>query len=678
MPEFFGNTLVVTKEELEPWYSYDAIHKNMKRYRNNEHCGLKKVSTGGNGRRLLISYDSLPVEIQNALGDPRKLDHILDRYYEVDTAAVRFYQLYRFEQDGSYLDTEFQERYIVNASVLKAAVKLREERIIERKSKGKSLTGLISTVWSDVVTFQDTLRSKYHCEHTLPCGEKQFKNTLKAFETTGYAALVSKKLKTKNAIKVTDETLNLLKALFVSDKHKPGATEVHRRYNSFLSGYVDVVNADTGVIYNPEDFKKLSESTVKRYLSEWAVRIGTHAVRSGDRQKFMQLYQPWHSFKKVEFAGSIISVDDRQPAFKMHNGKRIWFYNAIDIGSEAFTCWVYGKTKEGIILDFYRQLVRNYHEWGFSLPAEIEAELSLNSKFKESFLRPGNMFEYVHIEANRARAKRIENYYRSLRYDYEKYREGWLSRPSALSEANQASADNVPTLDYDQIVDGCISDIEKWNNTEHSRYKGMSRWEVFTQMQNPNLKPTNYLGILPNLGYHTETSCNVGIIRLQGEEYLLGDGGMIATGAKLINYMKKAEGKEVDIYWLDDNNGKVFKALIFLRGQYICEAVRKPEYARAMIERTPLDETNRQLMKAYVATITSFGKKQKGELEEVVLIDNREPDTNRNIFKINRERRPSALSPSDAFDIEVLEHSVPEEAEEQRPGGFVKNMFDRF
>ena len=86
----------------------------------------------------------------------------------------------------------------------------------------------------------------------------------------------------------------------------------------------------------------------------------------------------------------------------------MWFYLGIDLGSEAITTWVYGTSKEGIILDFYRQMVRNYAEWGLPLPDEIECESNLNAAYREGFLKSGNMFQNVRIEANSARSKRCE------------------------------------------------------------------------------------------------------------------------------------------------------------------------------------------------------------------------------------------------------------------------------
>ncbi len=675
MPHEWNNIIVVTKDELVPaWYStWDSLKATLHRYSNLPY-GIKRAQLGGNGRQLLIAFDSLPMHIQNGLGDPRKKHHILEIFYQIDSEAVNFYATYTFP-DGSYLDAVFQERYIINASVLKAVLSLRMARQQERQTKGGSLVGISSTLSSDACSFQTTLQAKHNVRHTLPENERRFKDTLKAFEINGYPSLVSGKHKNQNTRKVTDHTLELLNNMFAGLSTKPTATQVYRDYGSFIKGDLEVINNATGECYDPANFKALSAQTVTNYMAEWTNRIGTYSLRSGDRQRFMQQFKPYHSSDKPKFAGSIISIDDRQPPFKSMDGKRVWFYNGIDLGSEAFTCWVYGREKEGIILDFYRQLVRNYAEWGINLPAELEAEMSLNSSFTETFLKPGAMFQHVRIEANNARGKRIEAYYRQLRYSIEKDREGWLARPFALSESNQAGPSKVKELPYDRIIEECLRDIEKWNNMPHSVHKNMSRWEVFNQMQNPDLKPTNYQSIIPYIGYKTKTSVNVGIIKLQGCEYLLGNNNQICTGENLISLMKRVEGFDIDVYWLDDREGRVFKALVFIGTQYICDAVAKPTYVRAKIEQTPQDISNYQLMSKYVSTIEAYGRRQKQAIDRITIIDNKPQPTKTFIMPGLIQRSQNDWQPADILP------ALPEPSEDYNipPGhSFVRDIRDTF
>ena len=435
--------------------------------------------------------------------------------------------------------------------------------------------------------------------HNLPSHPTRFKEALNKFENVfkyndklyhyNYLSVIKdvEGNRKNNSLKVDEKVLMILNGLFATQSYKPTATEIYRNYSAFLSGYAEVYNEDTGEIYKPNEFPNISESTVKLYISKWENAVATHKKRSGDRQNFINKYIPHHQLERPKFSGSIISIDDRNPPFKDLTGKRVWFYNGIDLASECFTVFVYGKTKEGIIIEFYRQMLRNYTEWGLNIPYELEAESSLNSSFTNTFLQNGYMFENVRIESNNARGKRIERYYKSLRYDVEKKREGWLARPNARLEANQVSQNKITAIPYDEIIENCIEDIYEWNNSPHSKDPSKTRWEYLLEMQNPELKPTNWKAILPYLGYKTPTSCNTGYINLQGKKRAIGLDNQICLGSSLINIMKIIEGKDIDVYWLDDNSGSVMKALAYYQGRFICEVQEMPKYNRAILERTP-------------------------------------------------------------------------------------------
>ena len=242
------------------------------------------------------------------------------------------------------------------------------------------------------------------------------------------------------------------------------------------------------------------------------------------------------------------------------------------------------------------------------------------------------MFQKVRIEANKARAKRIEQYYRQLRYAFEKKHAGWLARPHSLAEANQFG-DVKKIIPYPQLVEQCLTDIQQWNNTEHSKIKGKTRWEVFMECQHPELKPINYQMILPLLGYKQETSVKAGQIRFRNMFYVLGINGKIQTGDTLIKLMRQVEGKGIDIYWLDDNDGGVLKALIYMDGRYVCEAIRKPMPNRSSLERTEDDEKSFALMEAYRSTVEGYAREKKNAIDSVTVIDNRSLTLN-NKFKI--------------------------------------------
>lgn len=677
MPHLFNNMAVLTLDELVPKY-YQNVKSVSNACKRNEKrgYGIQRVSKGGNGRVMLIDYDSLPMYIRENFADPRRVDHILERFYETDHDAVHYFQNYVFE-NGGYISDEIQRRYVVNASMLKSLQRLRVAREAERVKARDTIKDVMHTLCLDAASFQHILRKKYDIEHTLPEHPARFRQLYKKFEIEGYNVLISKKHGNQNRRVVDQDTESLLNNIFATQSHKPTFAEVTRQYEAFLGGYIEVINPGTGELYDPKSYSRISPSTVYQYLSTWKNKAASYTLRSGDRQKLMGQFKPYHSLKLPEYAGSIISVDDRQPPFEYGKGLRAWFYLAIDLGSECYTTAVWGKTKEGIIIDFYRQMVRNYSDWGMNLPWEIEGESSLNSSFKETFLQQGQMFQAVRIEANNARGKRIEQYFRPMRYDVEKKSEGWLARPFAESESNQASSRQLKAnyIPYDELIEARLKDIETWNNSPHSRDKSMTRWEYFVNKQHPDLKPINWRGILPHLGYATDTSVRLGIIKLQRQEWLLGNDGQVQTGDKLIRLMERVEGRDVTVYWLDGNDGEVIKALVYDGDQYICEAVSKPVYNRARLEQTADDYQAREIMSAYVATIEAYRKRRVKEIEPVVIISTPQPDNGKPKFRMPGITR--AQQPAISGGVEVLPE--PEDDFMLPPlTGFKTDLKDRF
>ena len=667
MPIFIDDTLVVTKEELVPgFYNWDSLKTQLYRYKDKSY-GLKRYSRGGGrGNKLLILFDSLPKTIQDAMGDPRTLEHILLRYFTIDDVAVTFYDEYSDASGG--IEPEKKEEYVLNVSVLNAVIALREDRITEWQGKGRhSLAGLNRSLFKDYFTFKPIMQEKFGKVHNLPENESRFIDRLRKYEAgsreDGYITFISKNRGNNNAGLRTERARILLESMFAHQSFKPSPAEIHQQYEAFLSGYVEVISNETGEIINPKEYGKLSQRSVSGFLNSWESAVATSRKRTGDRQIRLAKYVPFETLEHPKFAGSITSVDDRQPPFFYKKSTRMWFYNGVDLGSEAITTWVYGTDKEGIILEFYRQMVRNHAEWNLPLPYDIECESNLNASYRDGFLKEGAMFKRVRIEANSARSKRCEGYWRPLRYKSEKKREGWLARPFSQSEPNQVGTGKEIIIPYDQLVDQCLEDIENWNNTEHSIYKGKTRWEVFLEKQNPdNNNKINWRGILLTLGKVTKTSVSLaGQIRFNNSFYMLGEGGTLSTGEKLIGYMQTLAGKEIDIYWLDGNDGNVLCALICLQGQQriICEAIPQPVTSRASLEETPQMRKNRELVARYRSTLEGYSQRRYHDIDKVTVIDHRKETLN-DKFKIPGLKRYRVESIS---DVEILESNEGRELE---------------
>ena len=688
MPHFLGNILVVTKDELVPKYynTIQALQVTIWRYKKMPY-GVKQVQKGGNGRQMLVNFDTLPKEIQDSIGDPRKLDHALLKYWEINAEAVRYYTyIFQFE-DGTPLKMEYQEEYITNASVLIALKHLRDYKL----SKWKTKTGLNRNLWEELLSFNDVLEKIHGRRHTLELAEQPFVRKFKEFlQTTesgqltaessyNFESLVSKKFKKQLAKIMTDEMEKVLNNMFAGREHKPTKTQVAEEYNAFLNGEVDIINDETGEIYDSTDrkkFKPLSESSIIAWLGKWENIIGTYAKRSGNRQELISQFIPHHSLDQVKEAGIMVSIDDRQPPFHYEGNKRLWAYMGIDLGAEVWTSWVFGKDKdENLMLEFYRQMVRNYTEWGFNLPLELECESHLNSLFRDNLLQNGAMFDRVRMEANNARGKKVERYFGKLRYEFDKDKNGWLARPTAKRESNQQGAGEIPKIPIKEIEQNCLYDIQIWNNMEHRTHKGKTRWEVFCEMQSEKTKPTNWRAILPHLGFSTRTSCRAGIVKFRKSEYLLGLDNEICTGDDLIRLMKYIEGKSFEVYWLDGNDDEVLKAMVYYDDMMLCELLPKPTYSRAYHERNDTDKINRQIMSAYENTINTFMKIRKNEIDNLTIIDRRQKTLNSKFQIAGLEGFKPREEPAKVIEIEPSE---PMATNERRTGRLSKSIYSNF
>jgi hypothetical protein len=229
-----------------------------------------------------------------------------------------------------------------------------------------------------------------------------------------------------------------------------------------------------------------------------------------------------------------------------------------------------------------------------------------------------------------------------------------LARPFALSESNQIKNEKHEIIPYDELVQRRLKDLEDWNNSAHSVETSKTRWEYFLENQNPDLKPTNYKGIIRHLGYKTPTSCNVGSVRLQGGMFLIGDNGKILFSDSLINVMSQIEGKDIDVYWLDDNEGKVMKAYAYLNDNFICELIAKPIPQRSKIERTREDVEMHETMSKYMLSVEAFGKRSRNSIDKVTVINNK-PFTLNNKFSISGIRNQEVRIKNEETEVEVLE-----------------------
>ncbi|WP_017258435.1 hypothetical protein [Pedobacter arcticus] len=643
--------------------SYSAYEKRALRV-----PGFRLKEGRGPGNEVLIDIDAMPSDWYDMavkrFSLPKQETHPMANFFKMDADARIFYDKYQFESNGEFLTPAQRKRYTINASVMGALASLKTVREMAKKSRGGRATGIWASLVGDCISFNDYLKAKHSCSHSLPKSEKMLRERYNRWIDHNYESIIDGRNNNSNAQLVTPEMIRLWQDIYAGQlPYKPSYNEVSERYDQFLAGQIsigirkDSKNEDSpnfkyaGEIYDNtlECYKPASESTVYAYQSAWELKVVSHSLRSGDRQRFKGLYIPFHKLKQPDFAGTMISIDDRKPPFEYAKGKRLWFYCGADLGSEVITTYVYGETKEGIIEEFYRQMVRNYAGWGLSLPYELECESSLNSTYKDDLLAPGSMFTEVRIEANNARGKAIEQYWRQIRYgkEFDKKHHAWIGRPFSVGENNQRAVEKVEFMPKVDIVKSSIDTIQLWNSQLHSNqtlHPGMTREDVFLEKQHPELTPINWAGILPHIGFSQKSSMKAGRIILQGLHRVVGFNGEVALGEILIQILQKIEGQTVQLYWLDDNEGDVLKALVYdLQGTQICELLGDLEYSRGKLESKDSDKDYRSIMSAYEATVQGYINRNAKEINSITIIDEevKPARKNRLQFKNVEQYRPA-------------------------------------
>ena len=671
MPQIFyknPDKIAVSLDELIPgWFpTYHALYQKIRRdnKRSNGIYGIKRLQEGkGLGNEVLFDFDSLPREIQDALGDPRKSNHIMEKWYTWDADAFRFFGSQFTFENGTSLSDQHRDRFTLNASVLKAVHEFKEAHISELAKRDMKPRAIYLWMANECQSFQKTLKIKHQdIQHTLPPSERQFRDVYHKFfvddNTCDYKSLIDGRLMNENALVLTLELKALLDSMFAkSGRVKPNKAKVAKRYQLFKEGKLEVIANETGELYNPESYGELSERSITRWLNQYESKAGTLILRSADRQKFNEKMKVSREMTLPTFAGTLYSIDDRQPPFEYAKGQRLWLYNGADVASGAITTTVVGKDKEGLMIEFYRQMVRNYTEWNIKLPWELEAEISLNSSFQHTFLKNGSLFQKVHLVANNARGKYIERINKELRHDLEKEYDLWKGRPFAIDESSQPMPyDNIykkneQFVAYESLVQQSLKVVENWNNLEHSKYPGLTRWDYFMSRQHKDLKPTNWRAILPHLGFATKSRCNVGKVALQGSKRMIADNGEILVGEALINKLKMIEGQDVTVYWLDGNDGNVLKAIAYMGDTYICELMPVPKFVRGSLEQTPQCKQKQIIQEKYISTVESFIRTRSNEISSITLVELEERTLNQNFRMPQIERR----IPREDFNPEIID-----------------------
>lgn len=583
----------------------------------------------GLGNSALVEVATLPVRFKDKIkakyGD-MEADILKDwfgQHYRLDAEARKFFAQYRFS-DGGVLPVDKVNEYTVNASVLEAVVQVMADTNIMRKAMhGQTVN------WGAMAGAISWYKTEFG--HTLPLSPHRFRERVSAFQKEGYASLISKKFKNGNSRKTTVEVVRLVLSLDCQpDGTRPFNTVVGEAYNQFVRGEVEVVDPVTGEIYDPGAFvdKKgnplvLSPATISNILNSpehKALRAKYHDTG----WTFSQTYRPHHLRHTPLFSLSKISADDRDLPFALKGSQRVHGYFIYDVLSDCVIGKAYGRRKDdALFVDCVRDMFRTLMSEGLNMPAEIEVERHIVNHFAEGFMKAKVLFPLVRwCNPGNSQEKSAEHKNRKFKYGVEKQNHANTGRFYARLETNRPKVEKVfdetnnkwkeKEYTWDEIVAANKRDIYEFNHELHPdqrRFKGMTRWDVLTMMQNPGLQPIEKWYVYRYIGERTETTIRRNMYcTVMHNKYVL-------PAPQEIRKLKPGNTK-VEAYWLAAEDGSVGEVYLWQGDEYLCCCQRAARYNTATVEQTEADRAAYTEQAKYVS---QFDKMMKdGKISPVV------------------------------------------------------------
>lgn len=281
----------------------------------------------------------------------------LDANYEVDQAAVAYFNNWRNQCGHDHATEAHVKEYVTNASVLNACIKLYNNAKAIQRTMGQKYD------WSMMSQAVEGYRMK--TGHTLPASMLRFRKKVNEYQSVGYECLISKKFGNQASRKVNFRTERLILSIAVLP-NKPFNTNVWEMYNSFVCGELEVYDPETGELFDPSEWTdkngdpmSLSESTICNYLNKPKNKmLIDHSLQSFTT--FMHEQMPHVHRHSGEFSLSQITMDDVDLTRKLKDTKqRVHAYYAYDVVSQCVLGASYARKKDqGLVVDCFRDMFR--------------------------------------------------------------------------------------------------------------------------------------------------------------------------------------------------------------------------------------------------------------------------------------------------------------------------------
>lgn len=207
MFEYYQNTLCVQSS----WLLENDIISQTNVKNLVQRGKIKKLTIGGNGRKALVAYESIPDRfkkiIREKVGDPYASvkNIVFGDYMEWDYDAEHYFRDYILD-NGSHLPEEKQTEYTHQAIMFNTVKHIAVNVVIQKRFGGKKL------MWDRMLEAIQNLPETW--QHTRYKNVLSFKRALKRYEDEGYISIVSGKWLNANASVIVGDVADFLLAQY--------------------------------------------------------------------------------------------------------------------------------------------------------------------------------------------------------------------------------------------------------------------------------------------------------------------------------------------------------------------------------------------------------------------------------------------------------------------------------
>ena len=603
MPEYYNNILCVSKPELtdgeEPIISSEAYKHYVKRF---AHVRVRRGSPAG---PALLNWELLRADMKRRYiqlnGDPRNLvksESPLKRHITPDGAAFTYFATYQ-KPDGKPLEEERQIEYTTNACVLNAIGRRYAEAAQNHKRAGNAPKKLWPVMAQELLQVETDPR-KGGFAHTLPTNYKRLQEKYAQYMQGGkpnYDVLIHRGIGNKSAQIIDEQVERLILSLYCAE-NLPFGDWVYDYYLQFLAGSRPLVDMETGVLFDRDDYydeKRSTYRTISR-ASVWNIIHKPENIILVDRIRNNRIdhitkLTPFNQRRSPEYSLSKISMDDRTLPRKMSDGRWLNSYLAFDVTSGAILGAVYSPEKPTteLIWECFRDMYRTIEDNGLMWPLECEVENHL-MKDIEPELR--SMFPFVTFcTPGLSRSKRAEHGIRAKKYGTERQDQVGVGRWNGkgvykIKSEGKDEEYKQPRLAPEILIAEDKAANYKHNHSPHpdqKRFKGKTRWQVLLENMNPDASRPLKFKLFKYIGLRTETSIrNNDYCQVQYANY----------GIDVLEniYKLKPNNYNVQAYYLPDTSGNIGEVFIYQGDTFIGKASKIERYNEAKAERTERDE----------------------------------------------------------------------------------------